>query len=153
MALHINIPPVTRILLIFLVASSFLYNVARWTQLDSQKYGRSQPILVPYLTLVPAMSLYYPWVFLTATFVEQNIFTLIINGATIFYGGKYLERAWGAKEFGKVLLIISLIPNLLIAIIYIFWAALSGNHERAYVPSTPFPLLPRCPKPNSSTSD
>jgi Eukaryotic integral membrane protein (DUF1751) len=46
----------------------------------------------PYLPLVPSI---YPWTLLTATFVEQNIFTVVLNAATLFYGGKYLERAWG----------------------------------------------------------
>ena len=103
MPIRINLPPATRAVLISQLALSFLYNVARWRQLDDgpPTAGTQSSPIVPYLTLVPSMFYYYPWTILTATFVEQNIFTVLINGATVFYGGKYLERAWGSKEFGK----------------------------------------------------
>ncbi len=68
---------------------------------------------MPYLVLVPQLSLIYPWTFLTTTLVENNVFTAGIAGVTIFYGGRYLERAWTSKEFVKFLLVVSLIPNLL----------------------------------------
>ncbi|KKY21416.1 putative rhomboid family protein [Phaeomoniella chlamydospora] len=127
----INIPPVTRILLIIIVALSFLYNIARWRQLGDAQPDQQPKILVPYLTLVPSQCLFYPWTFLTATFVEQNVFTLIVNGLAMFYGGKYLERAWGSKEFGIFVLIVAVVPNLIIMPVYVLWAAISGNVDRA----------------------
>ncbi|KAL1964031.1 hypothetical protein VTN77DRAFT_7577 [Rasamsonia byssochlamydoides] len=133
MALRINLPPATRILLISLLALSFLYNVARWRQLEQPTGGASTTTrspIVPYLTLVPSRFIYYPWTLLTATFVEQNIFTVMLNAATLFYGGKYLERAWGSREFGKFILVISLIPNALTVPIYLFWAAVTGSQLR-----------------------
>lgn len=138
MAPRINIPPVTRILLIVLVALTFLYNLARWRVIDSmtpamQASSHESPV-IPYLPLVPSKVLYYPWTLLTATFVEQNIFTLVINGATLLYGGKYLERAWGSREFGKFILAVSLIPNVVAILIYITWSTLSGaTPPRSYV--------------------
>lgn len=146
MAFRINLPPVTRILLVLLVASSLLYNVARWrlsqpdpsattpTSPVAQPIGPSTRPIVPYLALIPSQCLWYPWTFLTATFVEQNIVTLLLNGATVFFGGKYLERAWGSQGFVYVLLIASIIPNLLAAPTYIMWAAVTGNPQRALTP-------------------
>ncbi|KAK2744033.1 hypothetical protein FQN57_004486 [Myotisia sp. PD_48] len=115
MAIRISIPPVTRGILSIICAFSFLHGVARWRQISEG--GLSAP--VPYLSLVPAQFIVYPWTLLTATFVEQNIFTVLINGATIFYGGKYLERAWGSREFGKFILIIALTSNTVMAFLYI----------------------------------
>lgn len=134
MPIRINLPPATRAVLISQLALSFLYNVARWRQLDDgpPTAGTQSSPIVPYLTLVPSMFYYYPWTILTATFVEQNIFTVLINGATVFYGGKYLERAWGSKEFGKFILAIALIPNALMIVIYIFWGAVTGSSVRGY---------------------
>lgn len=134
MPIRINLPPATRALLISQLALSFLYNVARWRQLDDgpPTAGTQSTPIVPYLTLVPSMFYYYPWTILTATFVEQNIFTVLINGATVFYGGKYLERAWGSKEFGKFILAIALIPNALMIVIYIFWGAVTGSSVGGY---------------------
>lgn len=129
MSLRINIPPATRIFLVSLLTLSLLYNIARWRQLDSTT--TSSPI-VPYLTLVPSLFYYYPWTLCTATFVEQNIFTVLLNAATIFYGGKYLERAWGSREFSKFIVIIAVIPNVLIIPIYLIWGATGGSTSRAY---------------------
>jgi len=105
---RLNIPPITRILLIALVSQSTLSAAIRYRQ-----WSEESDIVVPYLALVPQLSLLYPWTFVTTTLVENNVFTAGIAGLTIFYGGRYLERAWTSKEFAKFLLIVSLIPNLL----------------------------------------
>jgi membrane associated rhomboid family serine protease len=143
MALRINLPPITRALLAAIVALSFLYNIARW-RLSSDSPSIEDPTgttpptrpIVPYLALVPSQCIWYPWTVLSATFVEQNILTLLVNGINIFFGGKYLERAWGTQGFIIVILISSVIPNLLMVVTYTIWAALSGNPERALTPIT-----------------
>ena len=132
MAFRMNLPPVTRAFLVSLLVLSLLYNIGRWRQISAGDTPETDPI-VPYLTLVPAGFLFYPWTLFTATFVEQNIFTVLLNSATLLYGGKYLERAWGSSEFGKFILIVSLIPNVITVPVYIIWAAVSGNSDRGYV--------------------
>ncbi len=136
MALRINLPPVTRVLLAASIALSFLYNIARWrlsTTIPSGDDSTPRPT-VPYLALVPSQCLWYPWTILIATFVEQNILTLFVNGINIFFGGKYLERAWGTQGFIYVIFISSIIPNLCMVLTYILWAAISGIPERALTP-------------------
>jgi len=103
---RINIPPITRILLVVLLAQSILSFAIRY-----QQWSAESDIVVPYLALVPQLSLIYPWTLATTTLVENNVFTLAIAGATIFYGGRYLERAWTSAEFAKFLVIASLLPN------------------------------------------
>lgn len=135
MAVRINIPPVTRLILILLLVLSILYTLGRYRKLPSTPNPTSgASLLVPYLTLIPALVIYYPWTLLTATFVEQSVFSLLINGATVFFGGKYLERAWGSKEFGKVVLVASVIPNILAVPIYIIWQGISGSTTRSWTP-------------------
>lgn len=120
---RINIPPVTRALLTSIATLSLLYGVARW-----REYGITpNPDPVPYLALVPSQFLMYPWTLLFSTFVERNIFTVFINGAIMFYGGKYLERAWGSKEFAKFILVTSLVSNVAAVFLYIVWSVLSGS--------------------------
>ena len=63
-----------------------------------------------WLTLTP--HIYYPWTLLTATLAEHNFITLGIAVATVFYGGKYLERAWGSRELGEFLLVVVIVSNL-----------------------------------------
>lgn len=133
MSLRINIPPATRICLFSLLTLSLLYNIARWRQIDSTGGTPTTSPIVPYLTLVPSYFYHYPWTLVTATFVEQNIFTVLLNSATVFYGGKYLERAWGSREFSKFIAVIAVIPCVVTIPIYLSWGALGGSSTRLYV--------------------
>ncbi|KAK4144046.1 eukaryotic integral membrane protein-domain-containing protein [Dichotomopilus funicola] len=119
---RINIPPVTRIVLIVLGVQSVLSAAIRYRQ-----WTANSEIVIPYLNLVPQLSLVYPWTFLSATLVESNVFTLSIACATLYNGGRYLERAWSSREFAKFLLITSLVPNGLCFVTSIFFFALTRN--------------------------
>jgi membrane associated rhomboid family serine protease len=140
MSLRINIPPATRICLVSLLTLSLLYNIARWRQIDTTGGTPTTSPLVPYLTLVPSFFYYYPWTIVTATFVEQNIFTVVLNAATVFYGGKYLERAWGSREFSKFIAVVAVIPCIAIIPIYLIWGAIGGSSSRAYASPLSLPL-------------
>jgi membrane associated rhomboid family serine protease len=124
------------VILSSLCALSFLYGFARWRHLDHSAGASSQPLPVPYLALVPSQVLLYLWTLVICTFVEQNIFTLVINGATVFYGGKYLERAWGSREFGKFILVVSLASNIAMTFLYLSWAAITRQSAVAYASSS-----------------
>ena len=117
MALRINIPPLTRVLLVFLVGLSVVYQAASYRA--SKSADPTKGAIIPWITLIPQLSVYYPWVYITSTLAERNVVTLLVAGATVLYGGKYLERAWGSAEFGKFLLVITLVPNTVAAILYI----------------------------------
>ncbi|KAH6656312.1 eukaryotic integral membrane protein-domain-containing protein [Truncatella angustata] len=121
---RINIPPVTRVLLIVLLLQSVLSAAVRYRQ-----WSANSEIVVEWLTLVPQLSLFYPWVFVTTTLVENNIFTLGLAGLTIFQGGRYLERAWSSREFAKFLLVVSLIPNALSFLFLIIMFTLTRNER------------------------
>jgi len=118
-----NIPPITRILLIGLLLQSILSFIIRYQKWDGKL------VQVPFLTLVPQLSLIYPWTFLSTTLVENNVFTLSIAGVTIFYGGRYLERAWTSPEFAKFLVVASLLPNILTFGILVVLFAVTGSME------------------------
>ena len=122
MPARINIPPVTRALLVALLFQSVLSAAIRYRQ-----WTEHADIVIPYLTLVPQLSVIYPWTFLTATLVEGNVFTLGIGGATLFYGGRYLERAWSSRELAKFLAIVSLIPNILTFIVLVIFFTFTRN--------------------------
>jgi membrane associated rhomboid family serine protease len=117
-----NIPPITRIVLIILVFQSLLSAAIRYRQ-----WSADSNVVVPYLALIPQLSLIYPWTFLTTTLVENNVFTFGIAGLTIFYGGRYLERAWSGKEFVKFLVVASLIPNVICFGSLVLLFAITGN--------------------------
>lgn len=122
MQFRINIPPATRALLCVLIVISVAH------QLTRQFVGGGQG---EFFALIPQLTIFYPWVYITATFAEQNLITLSIAGATVLYGGKYLERAWGSMEFAKFILLVTLAPNIAATIIYVAWYAITRDYNRA----------------------
>lgn len=153
---RINIPPLTRSSLLVCLCLSVLSGALRYRAwMQSQSAGDTpdtQFFTVPFLAVVPALSITYPWTFVSATLVETNIFTLTITLATLFYGGKYLERAWGSSEFGKFLLVVAVVPNFLAFLFYIAWFAATGNVVRSYAlppSSAPAFLTPNTASPPS----
>ncbi|KAF7591390.1 hypothetical protein BBP40_001616 [Aspergillus hancockii] len=152
MALRVNVPPATRTCLISLLTLSLLYNIARWRQIDATGGHPLTTPVIPYLTLVPSQIFYYPWTLLTATLVEQNIFTVLLNAATLFYGGKYLERAWGSREFAKFILIIAVIPNVAIIPLYLLGTAIRDGSTSGYALFSDIDCTTSCSFPADSTS-
>ena len=124
---RINIPPVTRLCLVALSVQSVLSAAIRYRQ-----WTAHSDIVIPYLTLVPQLSLVYPWTFLSTSLVESNIFTLGIACVTLYNGGRYLERAWSSREFAKFLIVAALLPNLLSFGTMIFMFALSRDERWTY---------------------
>ncbi|KAI0385383.1 DUF1751-domain-containing protein [Hypomontagnella monticulosa] len=121
---RLNIPPVTRVVLVVLLLQSVLSAAVRYRQ-----WSAHSEIVVEWLTLIPQLSLFYPWTFLTATLVENNIFTLAIAGLTLYHGGRYLERAWSSREFAKFLLVASLIPNTLTFLVLVTLFTITRNES------------------------
>ncbi|KAF2405032.1 DUF1751-domain-containing protein [Trichodelitschia bisporula] len=124
---RINLPPLTRSLLVTLIAFSLinaLLQPVRSTALGAiTRKGHGSP----YLCLVPGKSFKYPWTFVSASFVEQNVFGLLVTGLTLFYGGRYLERAWTSSEFAKFIAFASLVPNVLCFLLYVFFYTVSSS--------------------------
>lgn len=141
---RINLPPLTRSLLAAVVVFTLLNFALRPQSSWQQKVEK--PLIsvgngVPYLTIVPGRSFIYPWVFALATVVEQNVAGLIITGFTVFYGGRYLERAWGSQEFTKFIMFVALIPNILSFLLYIVAYLLTGSDAARYVQTPVFEII------------
>ncbi|KAI7511318.1 DUF1751-domain-containing protein [Hortaea werneckii] len=143
MPARINLPPLTRGLFLVVLALSAL-NAAlrfnRWSEALSampdaslvtktSSYLTSPQWAIPYLVLIPLQSLRYPWTFLTASLVENNVASLAVSGAVVWFTGRYLERAYGSSEFAKFTLFVTMIPNILSFCIYAGFHLLSGTPE------------------------
>ena len=137
---RLNLPPLTRALLLTLLALSAL-NVSlrfrKWSNAADPSNSLTAPsnyisapqLAIPYLVLVPTKSLWFPWTFVTAALVENNILSLAVSGVVIWFGGRYLERAWGSKGLGWFLGVATIIPNVTAFFIYALWHALTGTPE------------------------
>lgn len=137
---RINLPPITRALFLIVLSLSAL-NVAlrfrKWTAsldsrpsaTDSTNYISTPKLAVPYLVVVPTRSIKFPWTFVTAALVENNFVALSISALVIWFGGRYLERAWGSTEFGKFLLFTAWIPNVFAFAVYALWHTITSTPE------------------------
>jgi membrane associated rhomboid family serine protease len=136
---RINLPPLTRSLLLTLLSLSLLNAFLRFRSWSSSTptneqsstapsiYLTSPLWAIPYLVLIPTQSIKFPWTFLTSALIENNIVSLAISSAVVWFGGKYLERAWGGQEFAKFVLFVTTIPNILTFFIYAVWHGLASN--------------------------
>lgn len=87
-------------------------------------------IAVPYITLVtPSLSVVYPWVLLTTSFVETSVLGFLISAATLALGGKYLERVWSTKELTYFLGLQSVVPVAVTALLLVFKYILTVSSE------------------------
>ena len=125
MASRYSLPLVTRTLAVVLC---FLYFLCAAYQYRIQGLGLlplyGDPSLVPQIVLVPNLIIYYPWTVFTATYVEANIATLFVSGLTLFFGGRYLERAWSSSQLAALMLVIALVPNTACVVLYSIFAAM-----------------------------
>ncbi|KAK4070049.1 uncharacterized protein Triagg1_6470 [Trichoderma aggressivum f. europaeum] len=121
---RINIPPVTRALLGTLLFQSVLSAAIRYRQ-----WSEDANIVIPYLTLIPQLSITYPWTFLTASLVEGNVFTFGLGAVTLYHGGRYLERAWSSADLAKFIAIVSLVPNVLTFFTMVFFFTLTRDPD------------------------
>ncbi|KAK9390524.1 eukaryotic integral membrane protein-domain-containing protein [Lipomyces mesembrius] len=133
--LRVSLPPLTKATLALSVFVSIIVAIIRYSayfalsSTSPDKRIDLSSIYVPYLTIVPAVSIVFPWTFITATFVEQNLFALLIAIATLYYGARYCERVWGTRELAKFLIIVSVIPNVIVFILYILAFVITGNTD------------------------
>nr|POE90671.1 transmembrane protein 115 like [Quercus suber] len=136
-------PPTTRVLLLTLLCLSMLnatFRLRSWTSTLSSlsptqiattpsNYLSNPQWAVSYLVIVPVQSLRYPWTIATAALVENNIVSLGISTAVLWFGGRYLERAWGGKEFGIFCAVVIGLSNAWSCSVYGTWHMIAGTPD------------------------
>lgn len=116
-----SIPPVTRIWTAGTIVSSLVYYWVAW---------KTHNDYIPYITLIPGSSLFYPWTFLTSALAETTvievwapfddcdfqIFTilqLLVTLLVIPASLRYLERLWGTIETVKFIVVTIVVSNII----------------------------------------
>lgn len=147
--MKISLPPFTRTCLIIVLTLSALVAFLRYSEYSRQYAELTKAVIqpetdehpippdlpefsdiqVPYLVLIPSLSIIYPWVALTSSLVEQTVTGLIITMVTLGYAGRYCERIWGAKQLAIFAAILCVIPNLLCLVWIVIVYAFTGNSE------------------------
>ncbi|KAG8219508.1 eukaryotic integral membrane protein-domain-containing protein [Butyriboletus roseoflavus] len=97
-------PPVTRGFAAATISATSLYFWIWWS---------TGSVYIPWLTLVPGSSLFYPWTFATSALVELTIIELLVTMAVIPASLRYFERLWGTLETFKFIVVCVTVPNLI----------------------------------------
>ncbi|KAG0043868.1 hypothetical protein BGZ83_010947 [Gryganskiella cystojenkinii] len=106
----------------------------------------SESSLISLLAMVPVSAPYRFWTFATASFFERSIIqarklimdlkfwtrSFIFNAAIMLGCGKYMERAWGSREFFKYLAITSVGTMIAIYATCLFEYVVRGKEELLY---------------------
>ncbi|KAG0028531.1 hypothetical protein BGZ81_004647 [Podila clonocystis] len=114
-----NVPRLTKTLSTAMTAMSFFGFALRYRDMAVSYWYRdeeempdisidTEATLIHLLAMVPISSPYRFWTFATAALFERSIIQFAINTAILLACGKYLERAWGSREFFKFLAITSI---------------------------------------------
>ncbi|GAA5816155.1 hypothetical protein MFLAVUS_009681 [Mucor flavus] len=111
-AIFANVPTLTKALVSLLLFCSIAPQIYMY-RLNSEADADSDILSVcPFIGLLPGFVMFAPWTFLTATFYEDNMITLLCSVVVLLFCGKYLERAWGSKELLKFVLVTAVLSNV-----------------------------------------
>ncbi|KAF9389072.1 hypothetical protein CPB97_012035 [Podila verticillata] len=125
-----NVPPLTKSISTAMTVMSSLGFALRFRDLTSD--ADAEGTLTQLIAMVPVSAPYHPWTFATAPFYERSVLQFIINSAILLGCGKYLERAWGSREFFKYLAVTSVGSMLALYITCLFEYTVRGNEDLLY---------------------
>ncbi|EGW32504.1 uncharacterized protein SPAPADRAFT_138847 [Spathaspora passalidarum NRRL Y-27907] len=133
------VPKVTSILLVILITLTLLNFILKYYTYfvlivasskstpnpdtpESTSIPHPHELFVPLLTFIPSKStvLAYPWVLVTASFVEETFIGLFVSIVGMFYLGRYLENVWSSPEFLKFVMFNVIVTNSLLYLYYSF---------------------------------
>ncbi|KAH9618940.1 hypothetical protein KSS87_000157 [Heliosperma pusillum] len=74
------------------------------------------PPLLSYLALIPARTIPFAWNLITAGYVEQTVYGVIVSVLGVLFIGKHLEPIWGPKEFLKFIFVVNFLTSVFVFI-------------------------------------
>jgi membrane associated rhomboid family serine protease len=96
------------------------------------------PSSVNYLALIPAKTIPFSWNLVTAGYIEQTIYGLVVNIIGLLFMGKLLEPIWGSKEFLKFIFAVNLLTSIFVFITAIALYYLTMQENYLYMPVSGF---------------
>ncbi|XP_030473039.2 rhomboid-like protein 19 [Syzygium oleosum] len=96
------------------------------------------PAAVNYLALIPARTIPFAWNLITAGYIEQTIYGVVISTIGLLFMGKILEPIWGAKEFVKFIFIVNFLTSLCVFVTAIALYYIRREESYLYMPLSGF---------------
>ncbi|KAK4279694.1 hypothetical protein QN277_011432 [Acacia crassicarpa] len=96
------------------------------------------PSAVSYLALIPARTIPFAWNLISAGYIEQSIYGVIVNTIGLLFIGKLLEPVWGAREFLKFIFVVNFLTSVCIFITAIALYYITRQEIYLYMPFSGF---------------
>ncbi|XP_059628300.1 rhomboid-like protein 19 [Cornus florida] len=96
------------------------------------------PSAVDYLALIPAKTIPFAWNLITAGYIEQSVYGVVISTVGLLFIGKLLEPIWGSREFFKFIFIVNLLTSACIFITAISLYYITRRETYLYMPLSGF---------------
>lgn len=96
------------------------------------------PSVVAYLALIPARTIPFAWNLITAGYIEQSIYGVVISVLGLLSMGKLLEPIWGSKEFLKFIFVVNFLTSICIFITAIALYYITVQEIYLYMPLSGF---------------
>ncbi|KAL4188925.1 hypothetical protein AMTRI_Chr08g204490 [Amborella trichopoda] len=96
------------------------------------------PWILGYVTLIPGKTIPFAWNVITAGYIEQSIFGLILTIIGLLLGGKLLEPIWGTREFLKFIVFVNFFTLLGVFLTAIISYVATKRETYLYMPLSGF---------------
>ncbi|CAH9068237.1 unnamed protein product [Cuscuta epithymum] len=96
------------------------------------------PSAISYLALIPAKTIPFAWNLVTAGYIEQSLYGVIVSIIGLLFMGKLLEPIWGSKEFMKFIFIVNFLTAVCVFITAISLYYITRLESYLYLPISGF---------------
>ncbi|GFP98874.1 transmembrane protein 115 [Phtheirospermum japonicum] len=96
------------------------------------------PSAVSYLALIPAKTIPFAWNLITAGYIEQSIYGVVISTIGLLFIGKLLEPIWGSREFLKFIFVVNFLTSVCVFTTAIALYYITRNELYLYLPISGF---------------
>ncbi|KAI3470455.1 hypothetical protein Pfo_027118 [Paulownia fortunei] len=96
------------------------------------------PSAVSYLALIPAKTIPFAWNLITAGYIEQSIYGLVISTIGLLFIGKLLEPIWGSREFLKFIFVVNFLTSGCVFVTAISLYYITTQETYLYMPISGF---------------
>ncbi|KAL3650028.1 Rhomboid-like protein 19 [Castilleja foliolosa] len=96
------------------------------------------PSAVSYLALIPAKTIPFAWNLLTAGYIEQSVYGLVISTIGLLFTGKLLEPIWGSREFLKFIFVVNFLTSVCVFVTAISLYYITTQETYLYAPISGF---------------
>ncbi|KAK1382451.1 rhomboid-like protein 19 [Heracleum sosnowskyi] len=96
------------------------------------------PYSVTYLALIPARTIPFGWNLITAGYIEQSVYGVVISALGLLLMGKVLEPIWGTREFLKFIFVVNFLTSVCVFVTAVFLYYVSMEETYLYLPISGF---------------